>query len=75
MNKGELFVDLVDAYKCVQDAMFKDEITQDIFSEEGEEFKRGALWGMNWALCHIFTYCPSYILNNKENGHESKRTS
>lgn len=72
MNKGECFVDIMEAYECVHHAMFYDEITQEVFQEESDEFKRGALWGMNWALCHIFTYCPSYILNDKEKNHESK---
>ncbi len=58
MSKCNYFVSLFDAYDCVYKAMFEDDVTQNIFSSEGEEFKRGAMWGMNWALCHIFRYCP-----------------
>lgn len=72
MNKGEYFVDIVEAYECVNNAMFKDESTQRVFSSESDDFHRGALWGMSWALSHIFAYCPKCVLDCEENGNESK---
>ena len=45
MNKGEYFVDIVEAYECANNAMFKDEVTQMLFQKK-EKNLSAVLYGV-----------------------------
>lgn len=65
MNKGEQFVDVVEAGHEILQAI-GDEKTWKAVEHENQDFKRGAMWGMAWAMTHIYAYAPKYYTKIEE---------
>jgi len=60
----DTFVNLRDAGDCVIDLVVAD-TTKKVVEKENDDFYRGAMWGMSWAISNIFSKCPRYVI--KEN--------
>lgn len=55
MDRGTLFIDLVEANDIVVQAMWSEK-TNKVLQKQSEDFQRGALWGMSWAMNNIWAY-------------------
>lgn len=71
MNKGEQYVDVVEAGHEVLEAIGAQH-TWDAIKDYSDEFKRGAMWGMAWAMSHIYAYAPKYYARREEDAGEWK---
>lgn len=66
MDNNKCLVDLYEAGDCILNEPFSGK-SKEIFSTEGEDFKRGAIWGMSWAFITISVNCPRYVIEEDQN--------
>ena len=66
MNEfDKAFFNLRELGDCVIDLVIAD-TTKKVFEKENNDFYRGAMWGMTWALSDIFSKCQGIILRRNK---------
>lgn len=53
------YVDVIDAGNVILDAIGSKK-TWEAIKDYSDEFKRGAMWGMPWAMTHIYANAPKH---------------
>lgn len=64
MNE-KVFVDVKEAGKEILKAIGNMDYSQ--IDNPNDDFRRGAMWGMAWAMNHIYAYAPKYAVEIKDN--------
>lgn len=58
MSEVKELVDIKEAGKEILKAIGNIDYSQ--IDNPNEDFRRGAMWGMAWAMSHIYAYAPKY---------------
>ncbi len=64
MSESRVFVDVKEAGEEILKAIGNIDYSQ--IDNPNDDFRRGAMWGMAWAMNHIYAYAPKYELFDKE---------
>ena len=67
---NKAFVNLRELGDCVIDLVIAD-TTKKVFEKENQDFYRGAMFGMTWALSNIFSKCQRYYLKEEQDESET----